>query len=69
MFSQHSTISEHVSVKAELVSTLKDWDNCRAYSRFVIEWIVFMANATEKKMTFGQQWYVLVMNVRGSSRL
>ena len=69
MISQHSTISELVGVKVGLVSTFKDGDNSRAYRRLVIDWIMFMANATEKKMTFGQQWCAFVINVRCNARL
>ena len=69
MFSQRSSISEPVSVKGGLVPTFKDGDNSRAYRRLEIYRIMYMANITEKQMTFGQQWYALVIKVPGNARL
>ena len=48
MFRQHSTILEPVSVKAGLFLTFKDGDIIRAYRRFDIDCIIYMAIATEK---------------------
>ena len=69
MFKHHSAFPEPVNLKAGLVTTLKDGDNSRSYIRLVIDWLMYIVNAAEKKITFGQQWYALAINVPGNDRL
>ena len=35
----------------------------------MVDGLLYMANAGEKKMSFGQQWYALIITVRGNARL
>ena len=62
-------LTEPQSVKAGLVPTFSDGDESSSYRRRVVDWLLYMANAAEKKMSYGQQWYALLINVRGNARL